>query len=172
MTFIILIIYIIIIVFIFSENQINNNIECPRDTPLFNISTNNCVYEVYDENKHIISNNIIKKQWLNRRNLIGIKGDMYVNSALSSNGDLIIESFPYCHGDPIEIRFLYVIKSNGRALFYDEENNKFNYQINITTSNLTKYESRLIKINLVGDEEKDYYLSLSYYNYTIDIIDI
>ena len=95
---------------------------------------------------------------------------MYINSALSSNGDLIIESFPDSYDK--SIRFLYVIKSNGRALFYDEENNEFTYQINIKTSNLLKYKSRLIKINLVGEVEKDYYLSLSDSNYTIDIIDI
>ena len=136
MNFLLLIIYIIIIVFIFSGNEINNDIECPRDTPLFNINTNNCVYEVYDENKHVISNDIIKNQWLNRRNLIGIKGGMYINSALSSNGDLIIESFPDSYDK--SIRFLYVIKSNGRALFYEEENNEFTYQINITTSDLMK----------------------------------
>ena len=59
---------------------------------------------------------------------------MYINSALSSNGDLIIESFPDSYDK--SIRFLYVIKSNGRVLFYDEENNEFTYQINITTSNL------------------------------------
>ena len=96
---------------------------------------------------------------------------MYIYSAISSNGDLIIESFPHSPGS-FEIRFLYVIKSNGRALFYDEENNEFTYQINITTSKLWKYESRLIKINLVGDEEKDYYICLSCGNRAIDIIDI
>ena len=173
-SYIIFIIYTIIIAFIFSEDSINNDIECPMDTPLFNIRSNSCVYEYYDENKHIISNNIIKEQWLNRRNLIGINDTRYMNSDFSSKGDLIIESFPYIPFDDgaINIRFLYVIKSNGRALFYDEEKNEFIYQINITTSPIKKFESQLIKINLIGDEEKDYYISCSFSNYSIDIIDI
>ena len=167
-TFLILFIFIIKIVFIFSENQINYDFECPRETPLFNIFSNSCVYERYDENKHIILNNIIKTQWLNRINPIGIEGFIIINSEISSNGDLIIESIPYSS----ETRFLYVIKSNGRALFYDEEKSDFIYQINVTTSHFKKSRSKLIKINLIGDDEKDYYISVSYCNNTIDIIDI
>ena len=62
-----------------------------------------------------------------------------MNSDFSSNGDLIIESFPYSNA--ITIRFLYIKKFNGRKLFYDEEKNEFTYQINIASSCLKKYES-------------------------------
>ena len=61
-----------------------------------------------------------------------------MNSDFSSNGDLIIESFPYSNA--ITIRFLYIKKLNGRTLFYNEEKNEFTYQINTTTSCLKKYE--------------------------------
>ena len=166
------IIYEIIIVFIFAEDSTNSDIECPRDKPLLNKTNNICVYDFYNENKHIISNNILKEQWLNRRNPIGINETRYMNSDFSSNGDLIIESFSYLDGRAIDIRYLYGIKSNGRPLFYDEEKKEFTYKINITTKKLNKYESQLIKINLKGDNEKDYYLSPSFSNYSIDIIDI
>ena len=53
--------FIIIIGFIFSEDIISIDNECPRDKPLFNKSNNECVYEYYNETMHIISNNIIKQ---------------------------------------------------------------------------------------------------------------
>ena len=82
-----------------------------------------------------------------------------MNSDFISNGDLIIESFPYIDYKKNDIRFLYGIKSNGRSLFYHEDKNEFTYQINITTPLLFKYESQLIKVNLIRDNEnKDYYL--------------
>ena len=62
-----------------------------------------------------------------------------MKSVYSSNGGLIIESFPYSNA--ITMRFLHVIKSNGRALFYNERKNEFTYQINIITSCLKKYKS-------------------------------
>ena len=116
----IILLYTIIIVFIFSEDIISNDLECPRDTPLLNKINIECVYEYYEENKHLISNNIIKRQWLNRRNIIGVNvPTRYMNSDFSSKGDLITVSFPY-NGTATSKRYINGIKSNGRALFYDE----------------------------------------------------
>ena len=170
-SYLILIILTIIIVFIFSEDIKNNDFECPRDQPLFNKSNDECVYEYYDENKYLISNNIIKKQWLNRRNVIGIDSAIYMSSDISSQGDLVIVSYPY-DKNGISIRFIYGLKSNGRALFYDETKNDFIYQINISTSTIVKFESKLVQINLIGEDKKDYYISSSFSEYAFDMIDI
>ena len=138
----VLFIYFIKIIFILAEDNIINNFECPRERPLLN-GKNECVYEYYEETKHNISNSFIKEQWLNRRNPIGIIETRYMNSDLNSKGDLITVSFPF-EKNTTNIRFIYGIKSNGRALFYEEESNEFIYQINMTTSELQKYESQLV----------------------------
>ena len=44
---------------------------------------------------------------------------------ISSNGDLVIESFRYNGGQIAKKRFFYGIKSNGRGAFYDSETNTF-----------------------------------------------
>ena len=41
----------------------NNEIECSRELPLFLKSENRCVFEYYEEEKHEISNRIIKTKW-------------------------------------------------------------------------------------------------------------
>ena len=97
---------------------------------------------------------------LNKRNFIGINKTRFMNSDFSSNGDLIIESFPYSNA--ITIRFLYIKKFNGRTLFYDEEKNEFAYHI-------LKNMNLLIKINLIRNNEKDYFISHSFFNYSINI---
>ena len=170
LSYIILAIYIITIIFIFSQNQEIND-RCPRDIPLSNKDgEEHCFYGYYDENKHLISNSIIKDQWLNRRNPIDIHETRFMNSDFSSNGDLIIESFLYSY-ESINIRFLYGIKKNGRPFFYDEKNNAYIYSIKIETENCQKFESQLIKINLIGENKKDYYISPSFSKY-LDVIDI
>ena len=88
-----LIIWIFFIIqncFILSESNDSN---CPRNTPLLNLNNNKCVYEPYNEAIHIISNEIIKIQWLNRMNELGVEKTEYMSYEISSKGDLIIESF-------------------------------------------------------------------------------
>jgi hypothetical protein len=91
---------------------------------------------------------------------------------ISSNRDLIIQSIRYFSGTLIKERVFYGIKSNGRELFYDEEENKFINQITINSSTIyKKFESEFIKIKLINDD-KDYYLSSSFSNHTIEIINL
>ena len=156
-----------------SEEIIRDDFECPRDYPLLSIENNNeCCYEYYDNNKHIISNNIIKIQWLNQKNILGEPKSWYMATDFSSKGDLIIETFIFNEFELVTKRYFYGIKSNGREFFYNEENNNFINQIMINSNtNTPKYESKLIKINLVNDNEHDFFLCVCFSNYDIEIID-
>ena len=147
------------------------NLECSREYPLFNLETNTCTFEVFNKTKHIISNEIILNQWLNKINKIGISNTRYTSIEFSSKKDLIIESFIYTPKTDKE-RYFYGITSNGRALFYDQENEKFINEITINANtSFRKYEYELIRINLINGDEKDYYLSCSFSNYSLEIID-
>ena len=171
---IIWIVFIIIERLIFSE-ETNNEYKCPRNSPLLvknveNSSNIECVCKPYDENLYSISNEIIKIQWLNKINNLGEVSTWYMGSDISSNGDLIIESFIYTTQASPE-RFFYGIKSNGRSLFYDSQNDKFINQITIlSNTSIPKFEFQFIKIKLINDD-KDYYLSSCFDYYSIEIID-
>ena len=158
-------------IFILSES---NTDVCPRESPLLikNSTTDECVYEKYDETKHEISNKIIQTQWLNKINILGVFSTWYIGTDLSSTNDLIIQSFVYDHDIIYPTRYFYGIKANGRSLFYIQEENKFTNQIAInSTTTYKKFESVFIRIKLVNDDKKDYYLSSCFNNYTIELID-
>ena len=171
LSLIIFVIFIIRKFLIFSE-ETNNEYICPRNFPLLvKNSENECVYEPYDENLYSISNEIIKIQWLNRMNNLGVIKTWYMGSDISSNGDLIIESYIYDNDKAIPERYFYGIKSNGRALFYDNQNDKFINQITIlSNTSIPIFEFQFIKIKLINDD-KDYYLSSSFGINSIEIID-
>ena len=155
------------------SDEINTEYECPRNLPLLpiNSSKNECVCEPYNDT-YIVSNKIIKNQWLNKMNQIGESLYCYMTYDFSSKGDLIIESLKFWNNLPFSDRYFYGIKSNGRPLFYDQENNKFINQIyHNSTSSIAKYESQMIRIKLTNDDDKDYYLSSCFERNTIDIID-
>ena len=156
-------------IYIFTDT--NNNIECPREKPLLDKNENICIYKAFDESKYEISNNIIKIQWLNKRNQIGPVTAWFIGSDFSSKGDLLIESIAFENEKIILERNYYGIRNNGRALFYDIENG-FTNEISInSTSNVNKFESVFFKIKLINNEEKVYFLSPSFEDFTIDIID-
>ena len=158
--------------FIVSEN---NDFICQRNTPLLviNSENNECVYEPYNEIIHKISNEIIKIQWLNRMNPLGVIKTRYMIYEISSKGDLIIESFDFEGGKNLPGRYYYGIKANGRPLFYDKENNNFINQINLqSNSPKVKYEAIMIKIKLTNEDDKDYYLSSTFDINAIEIFDI
>ena len=145
--------------------------KCDRETPLFNINTNSCVLASFDENKHQISNELIKTQWLNKINQIGIKHNWYMGYDFSTKGDLIILSIKY-EGSVVELnRYFYGIKSNGRPFFYEKNSNKFINEISLISATQYKmFEIEFIKINLISNDVNDYYLSTSVSNCSIDII--
>ena len=148
------------------------NFECPREYPLLINNKKECALEIYNEAKHIISNKIIKTQWLNKRIQIGEEQCWFIRMDFSSKGDLIMETNEYNKNVAINTRYFYGIKSNGRPFFYNSINNKFEEKIAIeANTNFFNYESQLIKIKLVNDDEKDYYLSCSFTECSLEIAD-
>ena len=170
----ILIFYFLIYNKNFINSEITDNNECPIENPIHikGSSSDDCVYTRFDESIHEITNNIVKTQFLNKINILGEFGTWYIGTDLSSKRDLIIQSFNLGGSEVIE-RFFYGIKKNGRNLFYIEDNNQFINQISIySTTTVAKYETEFIKINLINDvEEKDYYLSTCFENFSIEMID-
>ena len=156
-----------------SQTSINEDFECPREYPiLYEYSDKKeCVLE-YPENNYIISNKIIKTQWLNNMIQLGIDEVWYMTSDFSSNNDLIIESHLYNGKEPVIERFFYGIRANGRSLFYNSDNHiNINYKQFTVNTGFKIYESQLIKIKLFNNGEKDYYLHIGFSNTSIEIVD-
>ena len=149
-----------------------NNLECSREYPLFNLEKNNCVFEVFNKTKHIISNEIILNQWLNKIIQFDIS-NAYPSIESSSKKDLIIQLLFYSPLNNLYIdkqRYFYGITSNGRLLFYNQKNNKFIKEKTIITNRYSvNDEYELIRIKLINGDEKDYYLSIS--SSSLEIID-
>ena len=156
-----------------TEISINNDFECPREYPIL-IEYNDrkeCALE-YQTNNYTISNKIIKTQWLNNMIQLGIDEIWYMTSDYSSNNDLIIESHLYNETKPMIERYFYGIHSNGRPLFYDNDNQTYiNFKQFTVDTIFSKFESQLIKIKLFNNEEKDYYLNIGFSYTLIEIVD-
>ena len=139
----------------------NNDYECPIDYPLLltgDTGEKECTMEAYNPDNHIISNEIIKTQWLNKRIQIGINNCMYLGVCLSSENDLIFETNTIYEVDDNN-RYFYGIKSNGRPVFNVDDNDP---KTIVDASDTDKYESQLIKFKLNSDDDnKDYYMSFS-----------
>ena len=155
----------------FGENN-NDNYICDLDTPIVN-KEGLCIISKFNMSENQIANKIVKIQFMNKINQIGIEENWFMGFDISSNGDLIIQSVRYVKDTVIKERNFYSIKSNGREFFYNKNTNKFINQIIInSTSEYKKVEAEFIKIKLVDDDENDYYLSTSILNHTTEIIDL
>ena len=149
------------------------NHECPRKYPLLieGSETKECALEKYVLGTHTISNQIIKTQWLNNIIILGVGQCWYIKKSYSSNEDLILETNVYNDSIKNDYRYFYGIKSNGRPLFYDSTNEVFTEEkILEAITDYKLFESQSIKINLVNDD-KDYYLTCSFTNCSIEITD-
>ena len=79
-----------------------------------------CTESDYNENNCIISNTIIKKQWLNNIILVGDISYIYINALITYNNELIVSSYPYNENKTNTIykkRKFFGLKSNGRECF-------------------------------------------------------
>ena len=110
--------------------------ECPIISPIFKNATNSCVLEYctneqFNNKECIISNKIIKKQWMNEISLVGINNSpIYHSIGRGINNDLILEA----NFDKNQTIF-YSIENDGRGfmdefqfkyLTYNNINNLFN----------------------------------------------
>ena len=98
-------------------NQTFEPIECPEDFPIFDSSIQKCVSrycldEEFQNNKCIISNPIIRKQWIGEFLHVTHNGSpIYSSYGRNSDGDIFLES---SLGNPYSIKKIFTLKSNGR----------------------------------------------------------
>ena len=134
---------------VFSEDN-----ECQREYPI-KIGTEclskKCSQEQFDLGECIISNSIIKTQWLNNIIIIGDKDFRYINFMTTSKGEMIINSVSYPSKN---YSIFYGINSKGEPLF-DNSNNNNNYIIKKTTQILERYESEIGLLKITGDTDTD-----------------
>ena len=123
----------------------NNDYECPIDYPLLFIGYSGekeCTMEAYNQTIHVISNKIIKTQWLNKKIQIGINNCLSLGVSFNSENNLILETnIPYEVDDnKHKNRYFYGIKANGRPFFNGDVNE---HKIIEDVSATIKYESQL-----------------------------
>ena len=163
-----------------SGKSILEEMECPREYPLLinNLNSKECVLEYIDNNNNnfLISNRIIRTQWMNNFIQIGEKGGSYVSFTFNSKGDLIMETSIFNNTTNENQKYFYGIQKNGRALFFNLEFKNYCYQKTFKieeniTSNGDYY--KLISIKLNNNNENEYYLKCgaSYFSNT-EIIDL
>ena len=156
-------------IFILLASIIKIKCECSKETPIkigSNCLLQYCTEQQYKDKECIIDNQIIKTQWLNNIIRIGEKNFRYINFAIYSNGDLVVQttSCP-CSSK----RMFYGIKSNGRAFFNNITDSKKTYFYSIeakdqpSNTGSCKYEgeSFIAKINDGANKGKEYVVNFS-----------
>ena len=149
------IIKIMIFQFLLLKIVLGEDNECQREYPI-KIGTEclsqKCSQEQFDLGECIISNSIIKTQWLNNIIIIGDKDFRYINFLTTSKGEMIIYSVSY---PSTNYRIFYGINSKGEPLFKDSNNNN-NYIIKKTTTQiLGRYQSEIGLLKITGDTDSD-----------------
>ena len=158
--------------------------ECPRETPIK--KGNECLStycsELQFESKDcIISNSIIKTQWLNNIILVGEKDFRFVNLISSLNGELLLST---SSSFPNRDRIYFGIDPIGNPIFNDKSIIKKSVVRNVRNNNIYRYESQpgLIKINDDNKQNKEYFINIGinktyteifdYINYENNLIEI
>ena len=145
---------VIIVQFLLLKLILGDDNECEREKPI-KIGTEclskNCSQEQFDFGECIISNSIIRTQWLNNIIIIGDKDFRYINFMTTSKGEMIINSVSYPSKN---YNIFYGINSKGKPLFNNSNNNN-NYIIKKTTQILERYESEIGLLKITGDTDTD-----------------
>ena len=95
--------------------------ECPKDFPIYNTLKGNCSLEYctesqFEEGICIISNSIIKTQWINSITILSTSNDpqTYSNIGIDTNGNILIQSFIDKNR-----KIYYSIEKDGNSYFKD-----------------------------------------------------
>ena len=117
-----------------------------------------------------IDNDIVKTQYLNNINFIGDENYKYVNFAMFSNGDMILET---TNNPGTKKRMFYGIKKDGREFFYKD--NKWSNKYTIEGEDI-RHEAEIfvVKINgKIGEENngKEYLVSIAKKNHYAELYD-
>ncbi len=142
--------------------------ECSRENPILKTSTCSKIYcspEEFSTNICSISNSIIKTQWLTNIIPLGGSNYRYLNSVITSEGDLIILTTNY----PITSeRFFFGLKKNGHFYFNEKENESPFYSLYVPEENKERFEGNIWEIKINNDE---YIFGISYGNYNAELYD-
>ena len=154
------ILFLLLFIFQIIKSQ---NSECGKNEPFFKsngCTSEPCSKEEFNSKDCIISNKIIKTQWLNNIILIGGSGFRYLYFASYSNGDMIIG----ITSNPIQPeRIFFGLTTEGKPLFKENEEEKFFYSINITDASYMQYEGEgfIIKSSNGENYGKEYFFGIS-----------
>ena len=128
--------------------------ECERETPIKNGTNCSLIYCSQNQiksNECIISNSIIKTQWLNNIILVGEKDFRYVKLVSTSNGELLL-STSSCPKNKDRIYFGINILGNG---IFDNNEYIIKKSIERNDEKYERFESQLGLIKINGDSNKD-----------------
>ena len=117
-----------------------------------------------------IDNDIVKTQFLNNIIWIGEENYRYINFALFSNGDMIIET---TNNPGTTKRIFFGMKKDGREFFYKDNEWRYNYTME-GEGNRDEAEIFVVKINgEIGEENngKEYLVSIAKENQFAELYD-
>ena len=100
------------------------NLECDRSAPIFQNGFCRLIFcseAQFHNGECIISNELIKTQWLTNIIWIGEKNSRFINFANYSNGDMVVETSPAPGSNK---RFFYGLKADGNYLFEEDGNHQ------------------------------------------------
>ena len=160
--------------------------ECQRELPIkigeecFSLNCSKLQFEI---GECIISNPIIRTQWLNNIILVGEKDFRYISFTTTSSGEMILTTSSY----PVNRnRIYFAINSIGEPIFKNS-NGENTYIIKKTVSRTSSYEryetvGYSIRINNDPKENKEYFINFGkdvtyteifdFINYNEDIIEL
>ena len=155
-----LILFIIIISYIIS-------IECnDRESPYL-INNGYCSSTCYEGQTCVVSNEIIKTQWLNNIIYLGADGFPFTNIATSEKNNLFLLSTSYPESN---IRLFYLLNYQGYG-YLDKDNPKYIMGINDNETH-GRFESELFFIKLYeSSDDKEYLISVSKADQFVEIYD-
>ena len=146
--------------------------QCSKDKPFFKEKScqSTCTSEELKSEKCIISNGIIKVQWLNNIIYFGEMSYNYINIETSENDDLLAEVSYY---PKTNNRYFYGLTKEGKGFF--KRNNEVTafYKIELKDpNNKGRFESEIFSFKLDSSkDDKIYLLSLSKGDQYVEIYD-
>ena len=133
--------------------------ECPKDKPI--LKNNECLMtyclpQEFENKTCIISNNLLKTQWMNNFHIFGDRYLTHICPISNDNGDLFLMAQNLAFGDGN--KYIYGFDSNGDGLFYDKTNNNYSSFI------IIDFEGRINPeiFKYVENNNKGYLLSTTY----------
>ena len=171
--FLFLILQIIILIFLLTIKN-SFQVECDKSTPIQKLDNNcyltYCTKEEFEIGECIISNSVIKTQWLTNIIDVGNEGFRFINFALTSQGDLFLQTtaYPYTRDN-----IFFGMKLNGRPYFTISREETLVILLTYLDSSLyTRYNGELINILVEKKNKKrEYLMSIGKDENNVEIFD-